>query len=688
MPQNPGSSFVPSPAARRTADFVARKNTTFNRLISSLSVRVRIALIALIPVVGFLANGIAFKSGEAEVEAAFDSLVRMSALTDASRDYQRALANMRIAARDFASRPTEQQVKAFEEAKALALSRLYAIERTLDAAQRDDVDSLRTRLNGVAANFDMLVFEQKQLGFSQTEGLQSRIYETGNAVERIISEELAWMAENDAKKLLVPLLIMRRAEAEARVSRTQLAEQAFFSEYKKFGDTLDRIGGSATLKDPLAEKVKAYADAFAEWIQSIDKVQPFFTLIDLDTQQMMPTAEKLIVAAGQRAAGATEALKESQARTRAIIAYVGIIAVLLGLAFSWLIGRSITRPLNGLAAVMKRLAAGDTSARIPATQARDEIGAMARTVIVFRDTMIERERLAASQAETSRARELRSEMVGSKITLFKHSIQQALSKLRAAAAQLEATSSNLNGAADEMSSEARNAEDRVNAASGNVTAAASSVEELAASIGEIASQANKSTAVASRAVAEARRTSETMGELGRTATRIGEVISLIQAIAGQTNLLALNATIEAARAGDAGRGFAVVASEVKSLAGQTARATEDIAAQIGAIQSATVDAAQALTQVNTIIEDMSMIASNVAATVEEQNNAVAAIAQGVTNASAEARTGAEAMSRVAGATTDARATAADVKALADTLAVEAESLEAEVRHFLDEVQAA
>ena len=670
------------------ADRAALQKTTFNRLISSLSVRVRITLIALIPVVGFLANGTAFKSGEAEVEAAFESLVRMSALTDASRDYQRALANMRIAARDFASRPTEQQIKAFEEARSVALSRLFAIERTLDAAQRDDLESLRTRLNGVAANFDMLVFEQKQLGFSETDGLQSRIHETGIAVDRIISEELSWMAESDAKKLLVSLLIMRRAEIEARLSRTQMAEHVFSSEYQKFRDTLDRVAGSAPLKNALAQKVKAYADTFAAWISSIDKVQPFFSLIDLDTQQMMPTAENLIVAAGRRAGAATAALQQSQARTRAIIVYVGCIAVLVGLAFSWLIGRSITRPLNGLADVMKRLAAGDTSARIPATRARDEIGAMARTVIVFRDTMIERERLAASQSETSRARELRSEMIGSKITLFKHSIQQALHKLRAAAAQLEVTSSNLNGAADETSAEARKAEDRVNAASGNVTAAASSVEELAASIGEIASQANKSTAVAARAVAEARRTSETMGELGRTATRIGEVISLIQAIAGQTNLLALNATIEAARAGDAGRGFAVVASEVKSLAGQTARATEDIATQIGAIQSAAADAAQALTQVNTIIEDMAMIASNVAATVEEQNNAVAAIAEGVTNASAEARTGAEAMSRVADATTDARTTAADVKALADALAVEAESLEAEVRHFLDEVQAA
>ncbi|MEA2906200.1 MAG: methyl-accepting chemotaxis protein, partial [Alphaproteobacteria bacterium] len=361
---------------------------------------------------------------------------------------------------------------------------------------------------------------------------------------------------------------------------------------------------------------------------------------------------------------------------------------LIGLGFSWWIGRSITRPLNGLAQVMKRLAAGDTSARIPATGAKDELGQMARTVIVFRDTMIERERLTASEAETNRERENRGEVISATITRFEMSVDQALAKVREAAERLEITSTQLNGAADQVSAEARTAEERVGVASGNVTSAASSVEELAASIGEIAGQANRSTEVASRAVKEARRTVRTMSELGDAATRIGEVVGLIQAIAGQTNLLALNATIEAARAGDAGKGFAVVASEVKSLAGQTAKATEEIAGQVGAIQSAVADAAQAIEQVNGIIEEISTIASTVAITVEEQNRAVASITEGVNRASLEARTGSDAMSRVAGATKDARATAADVKALADTLSVEAESLNAEVRRFLTDVQAA
>jgi methyl-accepting chemotaxis protein len=669
------------------------RSFSFQQLISKISVSSRIGAIAVIPVVGFLANGLAFTSGETQVGSAFESVKSAAVLADASREFKAALARMQMAAKDFVAQPSNDGVGAFGAGQQLASNSLDTIVASIDAVQRDNIGMVRQALGELKLNFDALIQEQQDLGFSITEGTRKLLEESGATVERTISADMSWLSGSDRTKLLVSLSNMRRYEAQYRQNRQTATWEAFFKEYRAFGDLVQGVAvqgvtAEPTLKAQLDTNVKSYAANLAQWNRRSENTQNLLKEIALSSQQLLPQADKIIAVAEQRASTASAALSASQARTKQFIIWVGCAAVVIGLVFSWWIGRSITRPLNGLGNAMTRLAAGDTSARIPATQAKDELGAMARTVLVFRDTMLERERLAASQAAASHERERRGEKIAATITRFEMSVDKVLDKVREAAQRLEVTSTQLNSAADEVSTEARTAEQRVGVASGNVTAAAGSVEELAASIGEIAEQATRSTEVASRAVKDARRTVHTMSELGSAATRIGEVVGLIQAIAGQTNLLALNATIEAARAGEAGKGFAVVASEVKSLAGQTAKATEEIAGQVGAIQSAVADAAQAIEQVNDIIEEISTIASTVAITVEEQNRAVAEIAEGVHRASSEAQGGAEAMSRVADASKDARAAAADVKSLADTLSIEAESLNSKVHRFLADVQAA
>jgi methyl-accepting chemotaxis protein len=658
------------------------------RFASKLTVRARIVAIALIPVAGFLATGIAFVSGAREVDAAFSSVQRATALADASREFKNAVAAMESAAHSFAVRPQSSYLRVLDEAQASATAQFITIRQLGDSAAQAGLDGIERTLSRLQLSFGELRKEYERVGAESETGIRAKLRQAAADVERVIDLDMSWLTDNTAHRLVVSLLSMRRFEAAFMLDRRFDDQQGFGSELAKFGKIIDGVVAAEILKSQIRETVRGYGDAFDAWLTSDRDIAGRVAGIEADTEFLIRNADATVRRSNEQRRLAGASLTRSQAQTRNIIIVVGLAAVALGLVVSWGIGRSITRPLDGLSHVMQRLADGDTSAKIPATGVKDELGAIARTVIVFRDKIIERAQLAAAQTETNRAREARAEVIAATIARFEASVDQALAKVRDAAERLEIASTQLDSSANSVSAEARTAEERAGSASGNVTAAASSIEQLAASISGVAEQAIRSTEVAGRAVTEARRTVRTMSELGEAATRIGEVIGLIQAIAGQTNLLALNATIEAARAGASGKGFAVVASEVKSLAAQTSKATEEIAGQVGAIQSAVADAAQAIEQVNGIIEEMSGIAATVAGTVDEQNQAVSAIAEGVHRASGEARTGAEAMSRVAGATSDARATAVDVKALADTLAVEAESLDGEVRRFLADVQAA
>src|SRR5256714_2270918 len=659
-----------------------------SRLSTDLSVRARLIVLSIIPVAGLAAIAFAYLSSEHAVEQAFGSVEQSARMSDASRAFKEALTTMQMRAKEFVAQPQPSLVSRFDDAHDAAMNSLKNLEDLGAEAERQNLIALRGRVAKLKSTFAALTAEQDNLGLTEFEGIQGSLRDNGNGIEQVVNFDLAGLSEGDNRKILIPLMLMRRYEVEYRLTRGEPVYSLFKQELATFEKAFAAISASATTKQRLSDQVKAYTAAFAAWVASSDKLSRSIAIISAETRQMLPVADEIIASAAGKTAAAADAVAKSQQQTKLLIIGIGIGVIGFGLLFNWLIGRSITRPLARLSGAMKKLAAGDSSVDIPSTEAKDEIGAMARTVIVFRDNAVEREQLAVTQEKSVRERERRAETIATTVTHFENTVDQALGKVRGAGERLETASSALNGAADSVAAESSAAGERVGAASTNVASAASSAEELAVSIGEIATQAATSTEVASRAVTEAQRTVETMSQLATAATRIGEVIGLIQAIAGQTNLLALNATIEAARAGEAGRGFAVVASEGKSLAGQTAKATEEVATQIGAIQSAAGDATEAIEQVNRIIAEMSGIAAAVASAVEEQNAAVSTIAEGVNRASAEARSGAEAMTRVAGASAGARSTADDVKALAEALAADAEGLDTEVRRFLSEVRAA
>jgi methyl-accepting chemotaxis protein len=661
----------------------------FRRFVPQLSVRGRVIALAVVPLIGFGAIGAAYMSGEQAVQTAFGETKAGLDLSNTSAALKTAVVTMRESAKDFVMSPGSTAQIQFENAHKAALERTKEIgERDKSTTAKERLERISQDLSNVKDLFGRLAAAQEATGVNIVTGARGELHSAGRDFDKALEEASGMLTGEQFAGLRGSVLSMKVHEKELMLARTRESLTKLQDDQKKFVEQVQTMFLPDDDKKKLVKVSEVYAVAAKKYGDSAAPLQLFLNMITNSLGELGPVTDEIVSAAAARHAQATASFEASQAQTKGFIVAVGAMAVLLGIALALMIGRSITSPLKGLSNAMERLAAGDTTVEIPATEAKDEIGGMAHTVIVFRDNAIEREQLAVTQEKGAREREKRAETIAKTIASFEQSVGQTLTQVRGAAERLETAAGALNGAADAVSSEAKSAEERVGAASSNVTSAASSAEELAASIGEIAGQAATSTQVASRAVQEAQRTVSTMSELGNAASRIGEVIGLIQAIAGQTNLLALNATIEAARAGEAGRGFAVVASEVKNLAGQTAKATEEVASQIGAIQSAAGDAADAIEQVNSIIEEMSKIAASVAAAVEQQNAAVSAIAEGVNRASSEARTGAEAMTRVAGASTDARATADDVKALSGALSAEAENLDGEVRRFLAEVRAA
>ena len=367
---------------------------------------------------------------------------------------------------------------------------------------------------------------------------------------------------------------------------------------------------------------------------------------------------------------------------------VGVALLLVGGMF-FLIGRSIVKPINAMTGAMRKIAAGETSTAIPAQERRDEVGAMAQSVQVFKDSMIEATRLRGEQdvlkAQADGDRKL---LLRKMADDFESGVRTSLDTLAGAATEMQATSKSMSATAEQASHQATTVAAVAEQASANVQTVAAATEELSSSVSEIGRQVTESTEIAGQAVAEANRTNVTVQGLSAAAQKIGDVVKLISDIASQTNLLALNATIEAARAGEAGRGFAVVANEVKSLASQTAKATDEISAQVSAMQGATADAVQAIESIGRTIGAINEIASAISVAVEQQGAATREIARSVQEA---AQGTGQVSSNISGVnqSADKTGTAANkVLFSAEQLSGQAAVLRADVDRFVANIRAA
>jgi methyl-accepting chemotaxis protein len=351
--------------------------------------------------------------------------------------------------------------------------------------------------------------------------------------------------------------------------------------------------------------------------------------------------------------------------------------------------RSIVAPLSQLESTMLTLARGDTAVEVRNAQRADEIGAMARSVLVFRDSMRETDRLRSEQANTERRMaESRKADMRKLASEFQAAVGSMIDMVSSTATELEAAAGSLTGIAENTQLLSASVANTFQQASANVQTVASTTAQLGDSIGQISRQAEESSRIATGAVQQAHITDACIERLSHAAERIGDVVRVISSIAGQTNMLALNATIEAARAGDAGRGFSVVAQEVKTLAASTARATEEIGEQISAMQAATRESVLAIEEISSTISRVAEIASVILSAVEEQSAAADHIARNVKQATQRTDQVAASIVDVSrGASTTDSASAA-VLASAQSLSGESARLKREVEKFLATVQAA
>lgn len=515
-----------------------------------------------------------------------------------------------------------------------------------------------------------------------------------------------WLPSLDLARTMQMLLARVRATESAHIMVSDAAQMAGTEERMK--TVLQSLQVSLAEYRPLisSEPEKIAFENFAdEWNNYVSKHDQLLALSRANMKEqaasmfqgdlrvaydgMSKELDDLVRFNKEGAEAAAEASRATAASVEATTIGAIVVVALLGLVTLGYVLRGVTAPITTLTEAMAAVAGGDLAREVPYVGRRNEIGDMAGALAVFRDNLAETERMRRERAEAEGAAAAQRKADMNRLAeRFEAAVGVVVDRVSSAAAELQAAAESLTATAEETTAQAAAVAAAAEQAAANVQTVAAAVEELAASAGEIGQQVSHSTSVAHRAVGEADQTNSRMGSLRTDADEIGAIVGLIGDIAAQTNLLALNATIESARAGEAGRGFAVVAQEVKSLAEQTAKATAEISAQIAGMQGSTTEAVTAISSIGRTIGDMNGIAAAIVAAVEEQGATTAEVARNIQQAALGTNEVTINITGVTQAAETSSSAAAQVLSSASELAVQSDTLRAEVRKFVDFVRAA
>ena len=657
---------------------------------SALTFRIRIghmiSAIGAAGILGLLAIGAIYLVGAAS-QARYQVVAQEAqAITDLTRNLRSNLLTMRVAEKDFLQRGDDGFVTRHGQLAKTTLDTLGELKRRIaatgDTALGTKVDGIRTVFDAYSETFAAVVRAKRTLGTSDAEGLRGALKTSANAI-------LQQMEMFDDKRVEAALMQLRAIEKDALISPADRFADQMKASAREFATEVAVARITPKARADFLKTVETYQADFVALLDGALVVERKQKDLTEAYAQVEPEIDAILKAVEHTDASAKTANTESAAGTMRLM-QIAVLAIIAAVgAISFLIGRAISQPLSVMTATMRELAAGNLDVAVPGAGRRDEVGEMGAAVEVFKQNAIERIRLEADAkaTEAQRAEQRRQEM-HRLADAFQAAVGEIVDTVSSASGALETAAGTLTQTAETTQQLSGVVASASQDASGNVQAVASATEELGSSVNEISRQVQESSRIAGEAVNQAAKTDSRIGELSQAAARIGDVVKLITAIAEQTNLLALNATIEAARAGDAGRGFAVVAQEVKALAGQTAKATEEIGTQIGAMQAATQESVAAIKEIGTTITRVSEIAATIAAAVEEQGAATGEIARNVQNAAQGTAQVAANIGDVDRGAAETGAASAQVLTSARALSHESGRLKHEVETFLQTVRAA
>jgi methyl-accepting chemotaxis protein len=586
-------------------------------------------------------------------------------------------------ATEFLRKHDEKQIDRHAGILDAALAHLGAIETFVDRLPDGDPlkqnGALLSGLNLYKTRFQNLVSMQRALGLNENQGFQGKLRDAVHNVE-------TKLAEFDQPRLANLMLLMRRHEKDFMLHGDEKYGDEFTKRQSEFADGLKISGLSDAVRDEISSLMKAYRENFNRYMvtQSSlnDEVDDFATVF----QRNRPALDALVKAADERyrlsEAHATQ-LRHYLIWTIAGATFgIGLLAVFFG--------HRIASSIARMTQAMQKLASGDFAVVLPGLGRADEVGDMAQAVETFKIRAKQKadDEAAAKMRQEVSAAEARKADMNKLADEFEGAVGRIIDTVSAASTELETAARTLTATAEQSQQLTDVVAAASEDASTNVQSVASATEQMTSSVNEISRQVQNSARIANEAVAQAQATTHRVAEFSNAASRIGDVIELIYAIARQTNLLALNATIEAARAGDAGRGFAVVASEVKALADQTAKATGEISEQVSGIQDATRESATAINAIGGTIGRMSDIASTIASAVEQQGAATQEISRNVRQAAQGTLKVSSNIMNVQRGASDTGLASSQVFSAAQALSGESLRLKTDLAAFLNSLRAA